>query len=310
MPRFATGRLTFLAVLTVVVIAVAPITVEADELKTPVTIEELKPVQNYFKLPRDFTLGPCSAVAVSTQGEIIVFHRGKKPLMVFDAEGNFLRSWGDDLIGSAHGLRIDSDGHVWTTDIGGHRVMKFDSHGKLLLSLGSGKPGNSDDQFNKPTDLAFGSHGEFFVTDGYGNTRVMKFAASGKLLHKWGTPGKQDGEFNLPHSVVMDSQGRLLVGDRENDRIQLFDQSGRWLATWPGFAPYGLAFDKLGRLYVADARANQLIRLTANGAVEKRWGRKGSAPGEFDLPHMLAFDKAGNLYVAEVNGRRVQKFQP
>ena len=98
------------------------------------------------------------------------------------------------------------------------------------------------------------------------------------MLHKWGTPGKRDGEFNLPHSDVMDSQGRLFVGDGENARIQLFDQSGRWLATWSGFAPHGLAFDKLGRLYLADARANPLIRLTANGAIEERWGRKGTSP--------------------------------
>ena len=204
----------------------------SSEPKSPPAIEELKPVPNFFKLPVGSTLGACSAVAISTQDEIIVFHRGKRPLMVFDSGGNLLRSWGDDLIGSAHGLRLDKDGHIWTTDVGSHRVMKFNSHGKLLLSLGTGKAGAGDHEFNKPTDLAFGSHGEFFVTDGYGNTRVLKFAPSGKLLHQWGTPGKRDGEFNLPHSIVMDRQGRLLVGDRENERIQIFDQSGHWLATW------------------------------------------------------------------------------
>ena len=151
--------------------------------------------------------------------------------------------------------------------------------------------------------------GEFFITDGYGNTRVMQFSSSGKLLLSWGQPGKAAGEFNTPHAIVMDRQGRLLVGDRENDRLQLFDQTGKWLATWPGFAPYGLALDKSGRVYVADARAQQLLRLTPTGEVEQRWGRKGTAPGEFDLPHMLTFDAAGNLFVAEVNGRRVQKFE-
>lgn len=271
--------------------------------------DELRPVEKFFKLPNDWTLRACSAVAVNAKGEIIVFHRGTHPLLVFDAEGNFLRSWGDDVVKSAHGLRVDRDDNIWATDIGGHRVFKFDRNGKLLLALGTGKSGTGDDQFNKPTDIAFGPTGEFFVTDGYGNTRVMKFAPSGKLLMSWGQPGKAAGEFNLPHSIVIDRQGRLLVGDRENDRIQVFDQDGKWLATWPGFAPYGLALDKSGRVYVADARAHQLLRLTPTGEVEQRWGRKGAAPGEFDLPHMLTFDSKGNLFIAEVNGRRVQKFE-
>ena len=271
--------------------------------------DELRPVANFFKLPGDWTLGACSAVAVNAKGEIIVFHRGSHPLLVFDDQGNYLRSWGDDLVKSAHGLRVDRDDNIWTTDVGTHRVCKYDPTGKLLLSLGTGKAGAGDDQFNKPTDIAFGAMGEFFITDGYGNTRVMQFSSSGKLLLSWGQPGKAAGEFNTPHAIVMDRQGRLLVGDRENDRLQLFDQAGKWLATWPGFAPYGLALDKSGRVYVADARAQQLLRLTPTGEVEQRWGRKGTAPGEFDLPHMLTFDAAGNLFVAEVNGRRVQKFE-
>lgn len=271
--------------------------------------EELHPVPNFFRLPEGAEFGPCSAVAINQQGEIIVFHRGKRPLMVFDANGKFLRAWGDDLIGSAHGCRVDAADHIWVTDIVRHRVLKFDAQGKLLLSLGTGKAGAADDQFNKPTDIAFGNNGEFFVSDGYGNTRVLAFDANGKLLRQWGKPGQGNGEFNLPHAAIVDREGRLLIGDRENNRLQIFDQSGQWLATWPGFAPYGVAFDTKGRLYVADARAQQVLRLSSKGDIEQRWGKKGSSSGEFDLPHMLAFDAAGNLFVAEVNGRRVQKFE-
>ncbi len=271
--------------------------------------DELRPLPDFFRLPSGSEFGACSAVAINQQGEVIVFHRGKQPLMVFNTKGEFLRAWGDDLIGSAHGCRVDADNHIWVTDIVGHRVLKFDVQGKLLLSLGTGKAGATDEQFNKPTDVAFGNDGEFFVSDGYGNTRVMKFAASGKLLAQWGKPGKGNGEFNLPHAALIDRVGRLLIGDRENNRIQAFDHSGQWLATWSGFAPYGIALDGKGRLYVADARAHQVLRLTSKGEVEQRWGKKGSAPGEFDLPHMLAFDAAGILYVAEVNGRRVQRFE-
>lgn len=268
---------------------------------------DFQPATEFLKPPEDWTLGPCSAVAVSRKGEIYLFHRGKHPVLCFDADGKFLRSWGDDLIKTAHGLRVDRDDNVWVTDIGGHRVYKFASTGKLLLALGTGKPGVENDQFNKPTDVAFGPDGEFFVSDGYGNTRVMKFSSEGRFLKSWGTAGKAPGEFNLPHAIVVDASGRVLVGDRENNRIQIFDRDGKLLEAWPGFAPYGLAFNNEGVLFVATGREHDVLCLNASGKIQRRWGRKGTAPGEFDLPHMLAFDATGNLYVAEVGGSRLQK---
>lgn len=266
-----------------------------------------QPVADFLKLPEGWSLGACSAVAVNSRSEIFVYHRGPHPILVFDAEGNYLRSWGDDLIGSAHGLRIDGNDGVWVTDIGNHRVFKFDAHGKLLLALGTGKPGDARDEFNKPTDLAFGPKGEIYVTDGYGNARVLVFSPSGALLHSWGKAGRAEGEFRIPHAIVIDRQGRLLVGDRENDRIQIFNAEGKLLETWNGFAPYGLVFDGAGNLFVADGRAHQVLQLSATGEVAARFGREGAAVGEFALPHMLAIDNAGNLLVAEVGGKRVQK---
>jgi DNA-binding beta-propeller fold protein YncE len=282
----------------------------ACEFVPALAAEELvfEPAPEFLKLPEGRTLGNCSAVAVNRRGEILVFHRGRHPLVCFDATGKYLRSWGDDVIHTAHGLRIDREDNVWVTDIGNHRVFKFDPAGKLLLSLGTGKPGAGDGEFNKPTDVAFGTGGEFYVSDGYGNTRVLKFSAGGKLLKSWGTAGKGPGEFNLPHAIVVDSRGRVLVGDRENNRIQVFDSEGLLLKVWPGFAPYGLAFNDDGVLFVADGRANKVLRLDAEGIVRQSWGKKGTAPGEFNLPHMLAFDAAGNLFVAEVGGKRMQKF--
>ena len=267
-------------------------------------------VPGFLKLPEELVLGPCSAVAINSNGDLYLFHRGPQPILCFDAAGEFLRSWGDDLIGTAHGIRVDRDDNVWVTDIKHHLVFKFSSAGRLLLALGtSDKPGSGRDQFNKPTDVAFGPNGEVFVTDGYGNSRVVKFDHDGKFVSTWGTRGAQPGEFHLPHSIVVDSMQRVLVGDRENDRIQVFDLNGRQLDIWNGFAPYGIAIDWAQRVFVADGRANQILRLDGRGQVVLRLGTKGHAAGQFELPHMLAIDRDGSLYVAEVGGKRFQKFR-
>jgi DNA-binding beta-propeller fold protein YncE len=271
---------------------------------------DFEPMPDFLQLPADVTLGQCSAVDFDSKGRLYLFHRGKRPILVFDREGKFIRSWGDNLIGKAHGLRIDSDDNVWVTDIGHHMVFKFNSTGKLLLALGqTDKPGLDENQFDKPTDVAFGSKGEIYVTDGYGNSRVMKFAANGKFLTSWGKPGKGRGEFDLPHSICIDKQGRVLVGDRENDRVQIFNADGKLLEIWAGFAPYGMELDKDGCLFVADGRASKVLQIDSTGKVQNSWGGQGAKPGEFNLPHMLAADSAGNLYIAEVGGRRLQKLK-
>lgn len=270
---------------------------------------EFAPVAGFPQVPVDITLGRCSAVALDSRGQVYLFHRGKSPLICFDSEGKFVRAWGDDLIKTAHGLRIDRDDNLWVTDIGHHLVMKFNPEGKLLLALGSSdKPGTGTDQFDRPTDVAFGSKGEVYVSDGYGNSRVMVFDAKGKFLRTWGTAGKGPGEFNTPHSIRIAAKDRILVGDRENKRIQVFDREGKFLEMWDGFAPYGLEIYRDGDIFVADGLANQIIQLDQNGKIVHAWGSMGKSPGQFDLPHMLASDHAGNLYVTEINGMRMQKF--
>jgi DNA-binding beta-propeller fold protein YncE len=225
--------------------------------------------------------------------------------------GSFSGQWGDGLIEAAHGMRVDSDDNVWVTDTGHHTVLKFSPAGKLLLALGTNdRPGTGIDQFNRPTDVAFGSNGDVFVADGYGNSRVMKFSRDGKFISQWGTRGTGAGEFHLPHSIVIDNQQRVIVGDRENDRIQVFDLDGQLLEIWPGFAPYGIALDSSQRVFVADGRASQILRLNEAGMVDLRLGGKGHALGQFELPHMLAIDSAGNIYLAEVGGQRFQKLRP
>jgi DNA-binding beta-propeller fold protein YncE len=271
---------------------------------------EFVPVTDFLQLPADVTLGPCSAVAVDRRDQLYLLHRAKSPILCFDRDGKFIRAWGDDLIKSPHGLRIDGDGNIWTTDTGHHLVLKFSSVGKLLLSLGTiDKPGTGIDQFDRPTDIAFGAEGELYVSDGYGNDRVMQFDARGKFVKTWGKPGTGRGEFDLPHCIRVDSEQRVLVGDRQNKRIQVFDRDAQVLAIWEGFAPYGLEIDRDGTIFVADVLANRIIQLDDDGKIVHSWGGEGSKPGQFRAPHMLACDSAGNLYVAEVDGERLQKFR-
>jgi hypothetical protein len=188
-------------------------------------------------------------------------------------------------------------------------VLNFSPEGKLLLSLGSAdKPGAGLDQFDRPTDIAFGLRGEVYVSDGYGNSRVVEFDRRGVFIRTWGKRGSGLGEFNLPHAVRVDKQGRILVGDRENKRIQLFDREGMLVDAWPGFSPYGLEIDRDGMIFVADGLANQIVQLDSNGKIIHRWGGEGTAPGQFKLCHMLASNARGDLFVAEVGGQRLQTF--
>ena len=267
-------------------------------------------VAGWPTLPEKSKLGPVAAVATDAMDRVYVFHRGKQPIMVFDKDGRFLRSWGDDVIKTAHGLRVDRDGNVWTTDIGHQQVMKFDGEGKLLLTLGKkDEKGDGQDTFNMPTDVAVADSGEFYVSDGYGNSRVVKFSKEGKYLKEWGKKGKGDGEFVIPHVVLLDAKGRVYVGDRENNRVQVFDADGKYLSQWKDSgAPYGLFLTSGGRMFVADGRANEVKVLDAEGKLLGRFGEKGTEAGQMSGPHWVCADSKGAVYVAETGAQRVQKF--
>jgi DNA-binding beta-propeller fold protein YncE len=273
-------------------------------------IPQYQPVAGWPQLPDKIKLGPVAAVATDSSDRVYVFHRGKQPILVFDRDGKLLRSWGDGLVKTAHGLRVDRDNHVWITDIGNHLVTEFDAEGKVLLTLGQkDKPGDGPNQFNKPTDVAVAASGDFYVSDGYGNSRVVKFTKEGKYLKEWGKKGAGAGEFNIPHVVFLDGRGRVYVGDRENDRVQIFDGDGKFLAQWKDTgAPFGLFLTPAGKALVADGRAHDVRVLDAMGKVLGRWGEKGTGAGQFSAPHWVCADGQGAVYVAETGSSRVQKF--
>ena len=273
-----------------------------------------KLVRGFPQLPPGLRLGAVSGVATDRDGNVLVLHRGdpRQPILVFDRDGRFLRSFGASLFTSTHGLRIDPGGNVWTTDNANHTVVKFSPDGKVLMSLGEKDvPGEDERHFNKPTDVAFAPNGDVYVSDGYGNSRVVKFDKTGKFLLAWGRKGAGEGQFNLPHAVRLDSKGNVYVADRENQRIQVFDPVGKFLRQFAnGVSPYGLFITQDDTLFVADGVAHKVLKMTTEGKVQTQWGAGGREPGNFLMPHGICVGNDGAVYVAEVTGARVQKFVP
>jgi len=260
----------------------------------------------WAQLPGAMKWGPVAAVAIDGKGTIYAFRRNEPVIMNFDTSGKFLKSWGENMYVWTHGFRVDGNGFIWTTDGRGHMVYKLSPDGKVLMTLGKkGVEGDNDarDAFNRPTDVAVAPNGDFFISDGYVNSRVVKFSKDGKFVKKWGTKGTGPAEFNLPHNIVMDSRGRLFVGDRENKRIQIFDQEGRFLDQWTQFgAPYGMFITRDDRIYVADGVANTVLAGNAND------GKVSDRIEGLNQPHWVAVDAKGAIYVAEVRGESLKKF--
>lgn len=279
---------------------------------SPVPELPYRTVTNFFQLPAGMSFGEASGVALDSKGHIFVFHRAKPMLVEFDADGRFRRAIGDGLFDHPHGLRIDADDNIWTTDDGNHLVLKLDHDGRVLLVLGRKNSGaEADWLFNGPTDVAFGKDGEIFVADGYGNSRVVKFDRNGRFLKSWGTFGSGLGEFNLPHSIVIDDQERIYVADRENKRIQIFDSEGRYLRQWAGIGyPYGLFITQDQHVWVADGGYDRVIELDLSGKILGAIGEPGHAVGQFAWAHFLVLGRDRKIYVADVLNWRFQVFAP
>jgi DNA-binding beta-propeller fold protein YncE len=269
-------------------------------------------IPDFLHAPDDMAVGEASGVAVNSQGHIFLFQRARPMLTEYDEQGTFHRSIGDGLFTHPHGLRIDADDNLWTTDDGSHLVLKLSPAGRVLLVLGrKDVAAEADWLFNQPTDVAFGRHGEVYVADGYGNSRVVKFDRAGNFLNAWGKYGTGPGEFKLPHTVATDSQGNVYVGDRENRRIQIFTAEGTFLKEWAGVGyPYGLCITPDQHVWMIDGGYDRIIELDQSGKILGALGEPGRAPGQLAWGHSIAVGKDGKIYVAEVLNWRFQVFAP
>ena len=171
--------------------------------------------------------------------------------------------------------------------------------------------GTTPVRFNGPTDVAFAPNGDVYVSDGYGNSRVVKFSKDGHHLKTCGRRGTGEGEFHTPHSIAIDTRGRVYVADRENYRIQVFDGEGKFLGQWTHVgAPWGLDLGPDGNLYMADGYNNRVLKLTLEGKILGAFGSPGKLPGQFSFVHHLAVGPDGAVYTAEILNWRPQKFLP
>lgn len=285
------------------------------------------------KKPAAMKWAQMPGIAVDAQDRVYLFTRTDTPVQVYDADGNFVRSWGSDVLkpGAAHHVKIDHDGNIWLADIADHVVRKFTPEGKLLLTLGTpGAAGRDSTHLDKPTDMAITPAGDVFVSDGYGNARIVHFDKNGKFVKTWGELGHGPGQFSIPHAIAVDSKGRLYVADRNNVRVQVFDQSGKLLDEWRDVVvPWGFHVTKHDEIWVCGSspmrwglKDNALgcppkdqvfMKFNTAGRLLQLWtvpkGADGlEKPGECNWVHCIAADSKGNLYVGDIVGKRAQKF--
>jgi DNA-binding beta-propeller fold protein YncE len=287
----------------------------------------------WAQLPSNRTWIEVAAVATDSKNRVFVFNRGEHPVIIFERDGTYVDSWGEGLFGRPHGIFIGPDDAVYCIDDLDHTVRKFTYDGRLLLTLGSsGEPSNTGatstdyrtirragPPFHYPTNLALSPLGEMYVTDGYGNARVHKFAPDGRLLYSWGQPGSGPGHFQIPHGIAVDSEGLVYVADRENSRIQIFTSAGEFVTEWTDVVrPCQVFVDAVGDVYVAELgfHAGTPVKYASTpmlpggrvsifdrqGTLRARWGGglDPCALGDFFAPHGICVDLQGDIYVAEV----------
>lgn len=253
------------------------------------------------RLPDDVSLTAISQLAVDSRGRVYVFQRSDPPVVVFDADGRYVGAWGAGMIADAHGIAISGDDRVFLVDRDAHQILICRTDGTEIGRIGERHHPRFQAPFNHPTDVAVAPDGRIFVSDGYGNSAVHRFSPEGRHELTWGRQGRGNGEFTTPHAIWVDSKNRVLVADRENDRVQLFDRDGNFLTAWTDFYhPMDIYGDAEGRIFVTD----QIPRLSMLSPEGELIGRCRAV---WNIAHGVWGNAAGDIFLAEVQPTRITK---
>jgi DNA-binding beta-propeller fold protein YncE len=292
-------------------------------------------VPGWEQLPAGWEHIDVAGAAVDSEDRVFLICRGDHPIIIYDRDGKFVKSWGEGQFSfRTHGITIGSDDMVYCTDDDDHTVRKYTPDGELIFKLGiSGTPSDTGyvpgkldtitkpaGPFNRPTNLAVAPNGDLYISDGYGNCRIHRFSPKGELKQSWGTPGGGPGEFHLPHGIAASSDGRIWVCDRENDRIQIFSPDGEYLSEWTDVQrPTQIYIDAKGIAYVSElwwrpgqksyrfgdqtvSRPPRVSVFNIDGTLLSRFGASENmaAEGALVAPHGICADSRGDIYVPEV----------
>jgi hypothetical protein len=294
---------------------------------------------NFLKLPAGLYMGEGIGVATNSKGHVFVYTRSQATrLFEFDPKGAFVREIGEGLYGFAfaHAVRVDAQDNIWAVDEGTNMVIKFNPEGRVAMLLGrrpeaiegmpapaAGTPAPAAEPylFDRPTDVGWDAAGNIFVTDGYGNSRVVKYDKNGRFIKSVGSKGSAPGQLNLPHTMAMDARGNVYVGDRSNSRIQVFDNDLNFKTIYDQVgAPWAICISQGPHQYLYTSNSNtdnnnsqiaavtgEIYKMELDGTILGKFGRAGKGPGEFSSAHELDCRNDNELLVAEITSWRVQK---
>lgn len=273
----------------------------------------LAPVENGLTFPAGVVMGLPGDLEFDSKGHMWVISRPganvtAEPVVEFDENGKYIRSFGAGLFGNRpHGIDLDPEGNIWISDGSSHTVVKLSPQGQVLLTLGTkGQRGEWNESAGsrllyEPNDIAFGRNGDFFVVQGHapgatGNPRVLKFDKTGKFLKTWGGKGAEPGQFQVGHGITIDAKGLLWVSDRENSRIQIFDQDGTFVrqVKYAGL-PCSIEIRK-DDIIMVNGFTGQILQLDLEGKVLGVYGKMG----EFGEAHNVAVNPKGEIFVGDV----------